>query len=42
LIEELERDGFVVKIKKVPYEIQRGGNQMLWVFKKPPHRKLLI
>ncbi len=42
LIEELQRDGFVVKIKKVPYEIQRGGNEMMWIFKNPAHRKLLI
>lgn len=42
LIEELTNDGFVVKIKKVPYEIQRGGNEMMWIFRKPAHRKLLI
>jgi hypothetical protein len=42
LIEELTNDGFVVKIKKVPYEIQRGGNEMMWIFRKPLHRKLLI
>jgi len=42
LLEELTNDGFVVKIKKVPYEIQRGGNEMMWIFRKPLHRKLLI
>jgi len=42
LTEELERDGFIVKFKKVPYEIQRGGNVMMWIYKKQPHRKLLI
>jgi len=42
LLEELTNDGFVVKIKKVPYEIQRGGNEMMWIFRKPIHRKLLI
>jgi len=42
LTQELESDGFTVKIKKVPYEIQRGGNEMMWIFKKPAHRKLLI
>lgn len=42
LLEELANDGFVVKIKKVPYEIQRGGNEMMWIFRKPIHRKLLI
>jgi len=42
LTEELESDGFIVKIKKVPYEIQRGGNEMMWIYRKPTHRKLLI
>jgi len=26
----------------VPYEIQRGGNEMMWIYRKPTHRKLLI
>jgi len=42
LSEELIRDGFIVKIKKVAYEIQRGGNEMMWIFRKPKHRKLPI
>ena len=31
LTKELERDGYTVKIKKVPYEIQLGGNEMMWI-----------
>ncbi|TFG76688.1 MAG: SAM-dependent methyltransferase [Thermodesulfobacteriales bacterium] len=42
LIKELERDGYKVKIKKVPYEIQRGGNEMMWVFKTSKNRMLPI
>lgn len=34
LIDELTRDGYTVKIKKVPYEIQRGGNEMMWIYGK--------
>lgn len=33
LTKELDRDGYTVKIKKVPYEIQRGGNEMMWIYK---------
>jgi len=40
LTEELKRDGYSVKIKKVPYEIQRGGNEMMWIFKKSKRRML--
>jgi len=42
LIEELRRDGYIVKIKRVPYEIQRGGNEMMWIFKKRRHKMLPI
>lgn len=42
LTKELERDGFTVKIKKVPYEIQRGGNEMMWIFKEKNIRMLPI
>jgi len=42
LIKELERDGYKVKIKKVPYEIQRGGNEMMWIFKTSRNRMLPI
>jgi hypothetical protein len=31
LVEELVRDGFIVTIERVPYEFQRGGNEMLRV-----------
>ena len=34
LTKELEADGYTVKIKKVPYEIQRGGNEMMWIYNK--------
>lgn len=42
LIEELRRDGFRVVIKRVPYEIQRGGNEMMWIFNPRKTRKLPI
>ncbi len=42
LIKELEADGYTVKIKKVPYEIQRGGNEMMWIYNKPKGRMLPI
>ena len=32
LIKELEADGYSVKIKKVPCEIQRGGNEMMRIY----------
>ena len=31
VIDRLENDGFVIDIKKVSYEFQRGGNEMLRV-----------
>lgn len=42
LTKELERDGYKVKIKKVPYEIQRGGNEMMWIYKSTNNRMLPI
>jgi len=42
LTKELERDGYTVKIKKVPYEIQRGGNEMMWIFNTSKSRMLPI
>jgi len=42
LTEELRRDGYTVKIKKVPYEIQRGGNEMMWIFNTSKNRMLPI
>lgn len=42
LTKELERDGFTVKIRKVPYEIQRGGNEMMWIFNTKSNRMLPI
>ncbi len=40
LSKELEADGYTVKIKKVPYEIQRGGNEMMWIYNKSKGRML--
>lgn len=31
LTEQLRADGYEVEIRKVSYEIQRGGNEMMWV-----------
>ncbi len=31
LVEWLEDQGYGVEIKRVGYELQRGGNEMLWV-----------
>ena len=42
LTKELERDGYTVKIKKVPYEIQLGGNEMMWIFNTSKNRMLPI
>ena len=42
LIEQLRADGYRVMIKKVPYEIQRGGNEMMWIFNKPKSKMLPI
>jgi len=40
LTEELKEDGYRVVIKKVPYEIQRGGNEMMWIFNGKRNRML--
>lgn len=40
LTEELKADGYRVVIKKVPYEIQRGGNEMMWIFNGKRNRML--
>jgi len=40
LMEELKEDGYRVVIKKVPYEIQRGGNEMMWIFNSKRNRML--
>jgi hypothetical protein len=32
--ERLEKDGFAVTVETVPYEFQRGGNQMLRLGRK--------
>ena len=40
LTKELKEDGYRVVIKKVPYEIQRGGNQMMWIFNGKRNRIL--
>jgi len=40
LTKELKEDGYRVVIKKVPYEIQRGGNQMMWIFNGKRNRML--
>ena len=42
LTQELERDGYIVNIRKVPYEIQRGGNEMMWITKKRRNKMLPI
>ena len=34
VIDELQRQGYAVEIKKVPYEFQKNGNQMLRVREK--------
>ncbi len=31
LMEELKAEGFSVSVEKVDYELQRGGNEMLWI-----------
>jgi hypothetical protein len=40
LTKELKADGYRVVIKKVPYEIQRGGNEMMWIFNGKRNRML--
>ncbi|MEM7008385.1 MAG: SAM-dependent methyltransferase [Thermodesulfobacteriota bacterium] len=42
LTKELERDGYTVKIKRVRYEIQRGGNEMMWVYNTRKNKMLPI
>jgi hypothetical protein len=31
VVDRLEKGGFVVNVEKVPYEFQKGGNEMLRV-----------
>ena len=33
IIDELERDGYCAEIKKVDYEVQRGGNMMMRIYR---------
>jgi hypothetical protein len=35
VLEELPQQGYSLKIKPVPYEFQRGGNQLLQISRKP-------
>ncbi len=31
LVEELKAEGFFVSVEKVNYELQKGGNEILWI-----------
>jgi len=34
IISEMKDDKYAVEIRKVPYEFQRGGNEMMWIYEK--------
>jgi len=40
IAQSLEKDGFAVSIERVPYEFQRGGNEMLRIMGKTQQRRL--
>jgi hypothetical protein len=38
IVEECARSGFALSVERVPYEFQRGGNQMMRIRRTEPHR----
>ncbi|TKJ36440.1 MAG: SAM-dependent methyltransferase [Planctomycetes bacterium B3_Pla] len=39
MVQSLEKNGFTVSIERVPYEFQRGGNEMLRIMGKTQQRR---